>query len=139
MMDTDTDTLTYVLEVLEFAERTGSEFEIDWSVEKYERSLRFYYRCNDTYFWGTSDAEEIELGDIDTINKVYEEVMKLLPDESYYSMATNALLVWASRKRGMRPQGCAYPEHKALWPLLDACGPERESGIGCSNKRPEGE
>jgi hypothetical protein len=135
----DTEMLTYVLDVLEFAENNSIEFEIDWSVVRRDRSIVFWYRCNDTYFWGTADSEAIEPRDMESIRALADEVAAMLPGESMYLTVSYALLIWCSRKRGMRPQGCAYPPYKALWPLLDACGPERESGIGCSNKRPEGE
>lgn len=40
--------------------------------------------------------------------------------------------LFAARVRSMRPQGAAYKVRydKSIWPLFDACGPEREIGMG---------
>lgn len=32
--------------------------------------------------------------------------------------------------RKERPQGACYPSNKDLWPLFDACGPEKPTGFG---------
>lgn len=42
-----------------------------------------------------------------------------------------ALDLYSCRIEGMRPQGAVYRHNKKeLWPLFDACGPEREVGLG---------
>lgn len=48
-----------------------------------------------------------------------------------YQYETNISELFAARVRGMRPQGACYKGYpKDLWPLFDACGPERETGMG---------
>ena len=91
--------------------------------------LDFYVLCNDLFFWGCADAEDIESQeDVDLFEKAIKDV--------------GAFDVWASylfcaRKRKMRPQGAAYPNTaQSLWPLFDACGPEREITAGNPKPRP---
>jgi hypothetical protein len=39
--------------------------------------------------------------------------------------------LFAARVRGVRPQGASYSLYpRATWPLFDACGPKRETGLG---------
>lgn len=48
-----------------------------------------------------------------------------------YQYQTNIAELFAARVREMRPQGACYKGYpKDLWPLFDACGPERETGMG---------
>lgn len=47
------------------------------------------------------------------------------------TVTMQASSLFACRSRKMRPQGACYPDdHPELWPLFDACGPEREVGMG---------
>jgi hypothetical protein len=43
---------------------------------------------------------------------------------------TSGITLYACRRKHMRPQGASYPSDKELWPLFDACGPEREISLG---------
>jgi hypothetical protein len=45
--------------------------------------------------------------------------------------------LFVCRERKMRPQGAVYPEDRRFWPLFDACGPEREVGLGNPHASPE--
>lgn len=78
--------------------------------------------CNDVFFWGSADAEFIDEA---TLPDFERAVTECGGDEE-----TGALL-YCARKRQERPQGALYkyipPEY---WALFDACGPEREIGLG---------
>lgn len=99
-----------------------------------EGEVRFYVNCNDLFYWASADLEEVFLSDLPDIEKAFEDYKAALPDEKTFLF--QALELWACRKRGMRPQGCCYPTDQRLWPLYDACGPDRPDGPGISNRRP---
>ena len=118
--------------LLHFFSGSNLESEMDFHCE--DGTIRVYLRCNDLFHWGCSDAEEVTAADIPEITRALNEFCK---DYHSWSRTLDAVHLFIARKRGMRPQGCCYPEDKNLWPLFDACGPEREGGIGCSNARKE--
>lgn len=87
----------------------------------------FSFNCNDEFFWACSDEEEILPTDLPILRKAFEDLRAT--GTNRYSIFGADLFV--CRKRGMRPQGACYPESvPEMWPLLDACGPEREVGLG---------
>lgn len=80
--------------------------------------LEFYVPVNDVFFWGSSDLELITASDVADL-----AIARTDCGDHFGYWPT----LWACRKRGMRPQGAQYdylPKH--LWPLFNACGPERE-------------
>jgi len=77
--------------------------------------LIFYVHCNDLFFWGSVDVENIETDDNITL------LMECLRQSK-----NNALLLYCARKRGMRPQGAYYKYLFKEEDLFDNCGPERE-------------
>lgn len=83
------------------------------------KSISMYVSCNDVFFWGCSDGEEITLEEIPSLIKACQECPEAGTE------------LWCARKTQQRPQGASYsyykPEH---WHLFDACGPERETGFG---------
>jgi hypothetical protein len=93
--------------------------------------VRFYANCNDLFAWGCSDADEITSDNIGALESALADVAAV---QGYAT--SDALLLFCARLRGMRPQGAMY-EHipRALWPLFDACGPERITGLG--NPKPQ--
>lgn len=77
--------------------------------------IKFYVNCNDVFYWACSDLEfieESEIGDLLECHKLSEQYGNML---------------WACRKRKMRPQTPWYnyfnDEEKRLF---DQCGPVRE-------------
>jgi hypothetical protein len=133
---------TYTFEdaatIIEFFDELNYHSDLFTSVVRNPTRISFCVNCNDLFFWACADGEPVLASDMPAIRTALADVRDLIPDDPrqyYYSIGT-ALSLWVSRKRGMRPQGCCYPKQKALWPLFDACGPERESGAGCNNKRP---
>lgn len=93
--------------------------------------------CNDVFFWGCADAEDITIENI----QVYEQAVldiRALPfnndDESERMARSWAGLLFASRLRNLRPQSVCYPAaesvaSKKLIELFDAAGPVRDVDI----------
>ncbi len=99
------------------------DIDLLWRVDD-NNEIRAAINVNDVFFWGCSDAEEIEVEDL-------PELEKALEDGGYIFGS----YLFVCRKRGMRPQGawinlCAknYDDFKAQ-PFLDA-GPVREIDVG---------
>lgn len=140
-----------------------------------------YINCSDTFFWGTSDCEELTEENIHIFEETVEELtayykkydnergslvrspaladarQKWLednpgidpnmwnqskefkeakkPQDVAYRLreGVEAALedLFCARVRGERPQGACYSRYpQELWPLFDAVGPERETGLG---------
>jgi hypothetical protein len=86
---------------------------------------QFFMNVNDDFWWGTADLEEITTANIDALEQAITDCEKVSDVGSVY-----APMLFAARIRGIRPQGASYPPERELWPLLDACGPEREVEFG---------
>lgn len=84
-------------------------------------NVRFFIMCSDVFAWGTADCEELTPDNIHELRKAHDDLCNIDPK---HALLTGDL--FAARMRKMRPQGAAYPTNKEIWPLLDACGPERE-------------
>lgn len=103
-------------------------------IRRYEIDLEGWYvghgpalmvTCSDQFFWGSADCEVVTSDNLSALEATLEELQNEDGDEEY------APLLWVARQRHMRLQGAAYtyiPER--LWPLFDAAGPERETGLG---------
>lgn len=99
----------YKEELLKFASIHDIQNEIYWTED-----LEFAILCNDVFFWGCADAEEIT-----------EDDLELLKD-SVNDAGDFGTLLFCARKRKMRPQGAMYEcIDKEYWPLFDEAGPER--------------
>lgn len=112
---------SYVTSVLQaFAE--ADTYDLSWKVD--EGQVRLYVRCNDVFWWGSADCEEILPDDVDLLQGCLEDLRPI--DEMFYLPE-----LFAARKRGMRPQGAWYSFARpaAAKPLFDAVGPAREKDI----------
>jgi len=95
--------------------------------------LQFFILCNDEFWWGTADLEEVTGDNIAVLEKAVEDV--LATGTSYSYVATT---LFCARVRGIRPQGALYKNlDPKVWPLLDAAGPIRETRIGNPHPRPK--
>lgn len=101
------------------------KYDIDlyWHVDDNDE-IRAAINVNDVFFWGCSDAEEVEVEDLPALEKAIRDVGEIWGP-----------YLFSCRKRGMRPQGawinlCAknYDDFTAQ-PFLDA-GPVREIDFG---------
>jgi hypothetical protein len=115
--------LEFILRVLDVTAVNDAHEQILWSVRGSE--AEFYVKCSDVFWWGTADAERLTPHNIDAYEQAFADLKAL--DEIGEAYADT---LFACRMRKMRPQGCCYPPERHLWPLFDACGPEREKGIG---------
>ncbi len=94
-------------------------YELYWDTD-----LQFCINCNDVFFWGCADAEDVET----------EEDIKLL-EKCLSETETDGMILYCARRRKMRPQGAIYKGiEEKNWPLFNECGPEREIGLGNPNK-----
>ena len=107
----------------------GGTDSVWWRLDDKEEELELYINCNDAFYWGCADREEITPENIEAL----ESAKKALgADEHGF-----AGLLFCARVRELRPQGALYgyiPEE--LWPLFDACGPVREVDIGNPKEHP---
>lgn len=104
-----------ILRLLSLTAKYDDTLGLSWTEDHH-----FYIICNDTLLWGCSDAEDVACSaDLDLLEQCYKDIGGIWGGTLY-----------ACRKAGMRPQGAAYPKEAELWPLFDACGPEREVDIG---------
>ena len=111
--------------------------------------ITFFVNCNDLFYWGCSDSEEITADKIPDFDKCFEDVRSAVgvpnnpvkyphngtKEEKEACCATNnkwwevsawAPLLWCCRQRNMRPQTPCYEAiPKELHALFNACGPER--------------
>lgn len=87
------------------------------------KDLNFYVVCSDVFAWGCAESESIDSQeDVD----LFEQAIKDCKSKEFCG-EEYADIVYACRKRKMRPQGAMYSHiNPAIHPLLDACGPERE-------------
>ncbi len=101
--------------------------------------LVFALNVNDTFYWGTADCEPVTPDDFPDLASARDDVKSLTGvlgyDEWTANLSQHVADLYAARRRGERPQGASYKFYpEAIWPLFDACGPERETGLG--NPRP---
>lgn len=99
---------------------------------EYAKPAAFFVICNDAFWWGTGDLEEITPENIDVLEQAFADCHAA---ENVVG-TINAAELFAARVRKMRPQGAAYPSEPELWPLFDACGPERETDMGNPHPHP---
>lgn len=81
--------------------------------------LMLFVNCSDAFAWGCADLEQVTPDNVDVLERSVEEA------------GMDGALLFCARVRRMRPQGAMY-KHIAeeRWPLFDACGPERATGLG---------
>lgn len=98
-----------------------------WWKEEANGLLRLYIRCNDVFWWGCADAEEVVPANIEALEQAYTDA------------DLDGAILFVARVRGMRPQGAFYhlisPENLHFF---NAAGPEREIDLG-NPKNEQGE
>ena len=115
----------FVIEVL----RLADEYEIHellwWRAGGQYVPVTFFVRANDLLEWGCADAERLTPENIGVLRQAILDCAAVDDCSVGYGCE-----LFVCRLQGMRPQGAAYPPEEALWPLFNACGPEREVGFG---------
>lgn len=110
--------------------------------------ITFFVNCNDLFFWGCADSEEITADKIPDFDKCFEDVRAAagVPNDvkyphdgtqeekngwsdihnKWWTISSWAPLLWCCRQRNMRPQTPFYDAiPQELHALFNACGPER--------------
>lgn len=118
--------LAFILAVLGTTARWECQEQIWWTTDC-QNPPQFLVTCNDLFFWGSADAEELTPANVAELERAYADA-DAADSEGFGHVHGGAL--FCCRMRRMRPQGRCYPKNKKLWPLFDACGPEREIGFG---------
>ena len=109
-----------------FAEAHDFDCGVMWRVDMSpgaDRETRLFAECNDLFFWGAADAEEIAVDDVPLLRQALAD---LRPLRAQYEMGH----LFAARKRGMRPQRPCYKDmDAAVAALYDACCTEEERAV----------
>ena len=129
----DNELLAFILRLLSVVSFDNTE-DIWWRTDGEYAPITFWVKCSDVFCWGCAELEKVTPENIHVLEEAFRDCRAAdrRLGEVYASM------LFCCRVRGMRPQGAAYPgyDSKALWPLFDACGPEREVGLGNPKKHP---
>jgi len=119
----------YKINLLKLAAEYDFREDLYWN-----KDLRFLIMCSDVFAWGYADLESItSQEDVDLLEQCIKDCQVAGQFGEVY-----ASQLYCAKKRKMRPQGAYYKhiEVKELWPLFDACGPEREVNFGNPKPRP---
>jgi hypothetical protein len=124
--------------ILRFAIEHDTVSDLIWREE--DGNIHAAVICSDCFWWGTADAEELTPETFPIYKQAVAEceaLAKTLPKDSNQMPQLYADELFAARIRKMRPQVASYEMYPpVLWPLFDACGPERETGLGNPAKQP---
>lgn len=100
--------------------------DVWWRTDGKYAPVTFMVNCNDLFAWGCADCETLTAENIELLEQSYKDAAAVSEHGEIYGA-----LLFCCRSRQMRPQGACYSHFpKELWPLLDKCGEERETGFG---------
>jgi hypothetical protein len=129
--------LEFVRRVLAVFDGFGGSPEGDelwWRVDEGYAPVTFFAKCSDFFYWGTADLEEITPNNVGELEKAVEDCRAV----EKICATLHAVSLFCARVRKTRPQGACYPSiDKRLWPLFDACGPERPVNLTNPKERPK--
>lgn len=121
--------MEFLMKVLKLFADYELQGQLHWECEEEDDPISLSVNCNDLFWWGSGDSEDITPENIQVLEDSIKDCKKIK-----HSMVGHGIELFAARVRKMRPQGCCYPdrfpENKKLWPLLDACGPKRKIDSG---------
>ncbi len=123
-----------VMPVLELMSKHHIHDMLSWRCDGEYAPITFWIKCSDQFWWGTADAEDVTIERLPILKKAVEDCNEIDPVLG----EIDGCYLFCSIVRKLRPQGCCYPENKKLWPLFDACGPERKIDFGNPYKQGEG-
>lgn len=128
------DLLGFILRVLHIVDSAEGHDWLQWRCDGEYGPVTFFATCSDCFVWGSADAEDITPENVDILAQAVADCRRADP---VYGTIYAAEL-FAARMRKMRPQGASYDDrNKFMWPLYDACGPKRETGLGNPTPHPE--
>jgi hypothetical protein len=117
---TDSERLAFILRVLALFD-DGTE-PLWWRVDGQYAPITFLINCNDLFYWACADSETVTPANIGDLEQAFADAKAIDP----FLGTCDASLLFCARNRKMRPQGKFYEAiQEKLWPLFDACGPER--------------
>lgn len=119
----------FLREVMKFFAEHDIHEELCWEVDDFKVDL--FVVANDILYWGCTDIVDITPETFPVLKECVEDLLKIKPWAIVYLTS-----LFTCRVNKCRPQGAAYPKHEILWDLFDACGPEREVGLGNPKKHP---
>jgi len=119
-LEQDKERLDFYLRVLDAVAFDNCDM-LWWRTDGEYTPVMFFVNCNDLFWWGTADAEDITPENVHLLKKSIEDV-EAINDTSQWGGE-----LFCCRSRKMRPQGAAYPKDERLWPLFDECGPDRDA------------
>lgn len=115
--------LTFIRSLLDLFARLDAHDELRWSVAVDGEPVGFGVNCSDLFYWGTADSEPVTPVTLPELRRAVEDATAA--GDMFYGLA-----LYCCRRRGMRPQHANYTQAaRVMWPLFDACGPARESGM----------
>lgn len=113
--------LAFFTRVMEVFYLSDNRDDLIWHVT--DGRVHLSANVSDIFAWGGADAEPITPETLPVLEQAWKDAKAI---DQEFLMA----LLYAARVRGARPQGAAYPETAAAQALFNACGPEREVGLG---------
>lgn len=123
-----------ILPLLQLCAEFEAQDDIWWRCDGEYAPITFYAMCNDFFYWGVSDAEEITTHTLPVLREAFEACEAVEPTIG----CCFGMMLYCAKIRKLRPQGSVYrntiPE--SLWPLFDECGPPREIGFGNPESQP---
>lgn len=138
-------TIDFIREVLslgsmfEGEEYTNAWENVCWRTDGEYAPVTFFVNCNDLFFWGCADVEEITPENVGELRRAVSDLRESLGVSSMPNPATESdkwkewdkapswgTELFACRVRKMRPQTPVLNKLRSeLRPLFEACGPER--------------
>ncbi len=120
------DNLSTTMQILEFISDEDLHSSIYWRTDGKYGPVTFFITSSDLLAWGGTDCEEVNEETLPLLKQAVEECKAI--DPVCGAIAGCDLFICRANKS--RPQGAAYPDERELWPLFNACGPERRTGVG---------
>lgn len=121
--------MTHIEQVISIAIDYDQYDNLHWWRDEEDGQIKVGANCSDLFWWATADAEEITPDNIQLFEETCNECEAL--DDGIEFPTVFACALFAARARKMRPQGAYYKMFpRSMWPMFNACGPERETGLG---------
>lgn len=116
------NTLDEVVSVLDWFGSKELTESLLWRCDGQYAPITVMVICNDLFYWATAEAEDVTAEDVPLLEQAWQDCHAAC---SECDVEVWVCSLFAARKRGMRPQGAAYPRCTRLHPLFSAAGPER--------------
>jgi len=135
MTDDHEKDYAFITALLGFLADGDDRDDLRWHRDRATGQLRFAILMSDVFDWGSADDEEVTVESLADLQRAYADCSAIdaRTGPDYGGM------LYAARRRGMRPQGAVYPRNRAFWPLFDACGPERPTEFNNPYRPGEGQ